>query len=92
MLYRPEAFDRLTDSAWNETRARERIREIVANTDAELRGPKLFWRAQPWDRWQSTSPQKNLYVGTGGVLWALDQLRRRGQHRRAGAFIKRAQR
>jgi Lanthionine synthetase C-like protein len=78
MLYRPEAFDRLTDTAWNEARARERIREIVANTDAELRGPKLFWRAHPWDRWQSTSPQKNLYVGTAGVLWALDQLRRRG--------------
>ena len=78
MLYRPEAFDRLTDTAWNEARARERIREIVATTDAELRGPKLFWRAHPWDRWQSTSPQKNLYVGTAGVLWVLDQLRGRG--------------
>jgi Lanthionine synthetase C-like protein len=78
MLYRPEAFDRLTDTAWNEAGSRERIREIVATTDAELRGPKLFWRAHPWDRWQSTSPQKNLYVGTAGVLWALDQLRRRG--------------
>ena len=29
MLYRPEAFDRLTDTAWNEAGARERIREIV---------------------------------------------------------------
>ena len=78
MLYRPEAFDRLTDTAWNEAGARERIREIVEDTDTEWRGPKLFWRAHAWDRWQSTSPQKNLYVGIAGVLWALDQLRRRG--------------
>jgi hypothetical protein len=78
MLYRPEAFDRLADTAWNAARARERIREIVDNTDAEWRGPKLFWRAHAWDRWQSTSPQKNLYVGVAGVLWGLDQLRRRG--------------
>lgn len=78
MLYRPEAFDALTDTQWDESRVRERIRTIVADTDAGMRGPKLMWRAHEWDGWQSTSPQKNLYVGGAGILWGLDQLRRRG--------------
>jgi hypothetical protein len=77
-LFRPEAFDRLTDARWDEARVRDRIREIAADTDAAWRGPKLFWKADAWDRWQSTSPLKNLYVGGAGVLWGLDQLARRG--------------
>ena len=77
-LYRPEAFERLTDTAWDEARVRDAIREIVADTDGAFRGPKLMWRAHDWDRWNATSPMKNLYVGTAGVLWGLDQLRRRG--------------
>ena len=78
MLYRPEAFDALTETQWDESRARDRIRAIVADADAGMRGPKLMWRAHGWDAWKSTSPQKNLYVGGAGVLWGLDQLRRRG--------------
>jgi lanthionine synthetase-like protein len=77
-LYRPEAFDRLTDTPWDEARVRDRVREIVADADAAWRGPKLFWKADPWDGWQATSPLKNLYVGTAGMLWGLDQLQRRG--------------
>ena len=77
-LYRPEAFDRLTDTPWEEARALDRIRDIVADADAAWRGPKLFWKADPWDGWQATSPLKNLYVGSAGVLWGLDRLRRRG--------------
>jgi hypothetical protein len=76
-LYRPEAFERLTDTRWDEARVRDRIREIVAETDAAWRGPKLFWKADPWDSWRATSPLKSLYVGGAGVLWGLDQLARR---------------
>jgi lantibiotic modifying enzyme len=78
MLYRPEAFEPLTDERWDEGRIRDGIAEIVADTDEALRGPKLLWRADAWDNWQATSPMKNLYVGAAGVLWGLDQLRRRG--------------
>jgi len=74
-LYRPEAFERLTDTGWDEARARAGIREVVADTDRAFRGPKLFWKAHEWDGWHGTSPMKNLYVGTAGVLWALDRLR-----------------
>jgi len=78
MLYRPEAFEPLTDERWDEGRVRTAIREIVADTDAAMRAPRLMWRADDWDRWQATSPMKNLYVGGAGVLWSLDELRRRG--------------
>ena len=78
MLYRPEAFEPLTDERWDADRVSEGIREIVDDTEAALRGPRLMWRADDWDRWQATSPMKNLYVGGAGVLWSLDELRRRG--------------
>ncbi len=78
MLFRPGAFEPLTDERWNADRVRQAICEIVADTDSALRGQKLFWLADDWDRWQATSPMKNLFVGTAGVLWALDELRRPG--------------
>jgi Lanthionine synthetase C-like protein len=77
-LYRSEAFERLTNTPWDKERARDGIRKIVADTDGGWRGPKLFWKAHEWDGWQATSPLKNLYVGSAGVLWGLDQLQRRG--------------
>ena len=78
MLYKPDAFEPLTETAWDEDRVRAAIRSIVDDTDAAYRGPRLMWRAHEWDGWHSTSPQKNLYVGAAGVVWALDDLRRRG--------------
>src|SRR5262249_59113968 len=39
--------------------------------DDSMRGPKLMWPVHEWDGWHGTSPMKNLYVGTAGVLWAL---------------------
>ena len=78
MLFRPDAFEPLTKESWDAARVGDAIRTIVADTDASWRGPKLFWKADSWDKWQATSPMKNLYVGTAGVLWALDELRRRG--------------
>ena len=78
MLYRPEAFEALTDEPWSEQGVRKAIAGIVADAVDGLRGPKLMWRAHEWDGWHGTSPMKNLYVGAAGVLWALDELRRRG--------------
>ncbi len=78
MLYRSEDFEPLTDEPWDEARIRAGVREIVADTNAALRGPKLLWRADGWDRWRATSPLKDLFVGAAGVLWALADLRERG--------------
>jgi hypothetical protein len=77
VLYRPEDFEPLTDRPWVAERIRAGIREIVADTDASNRGPKLLWRADEWDRWRATSPLKTLYCGAAGVVWVLDELRRR---------------
>jgi hypothetical protein len=78
VLYTPELFERLTGAAWDAQHAARRVREIVADTDDALRGPKLMWKANDWDGWHGTSPMKNLYVGAAGVLWSLDRLRRLG--------------
>jgi hypothetical protein len=78
MLYRPEAFEPLTETQWDEGRVLNAVQSIVDETDGAMRGPKLMWRAHEWDGWSATSPMKNLYVGSAGVLWGLDQLRRRG--------------
>jgi len=83
VLYRPEDFERVTDEAWDEARIRSAIHEIVGDTDAALRGPKLLWRADDWDRWRATSPLKDLFVGAAGVLWALADLRER-EHAETG--------
>lgn len=77
-LYRPEAFEPLVETEWDEQRARAGIRKIAADTESAFRGPRRFWQADEWDRWHATSPMKNLYVGSAGVLWALHRLRRLG--------------
>ena len=77
MLYRPEAHEPLTDEAWQEGRARDAIRAIVADADAAFDAERL-WPAHEWDGWNTPQPLKSLYVGAAGVLWALDALRRRG--------------
>jgi hypothetical protein len=78
VLYRPGDFEPLVDEPWDSARIGDGIRAIVADTDAALRGPKLLWRADDWDRWRATSPLKDLFVGAAGVLWALADLRECG--------------
>jgi lanthionine synthetase-like protein len=78
VLYTPDLFEPLTGEQWDAERAALRIREIVADAERALRGPKLMWKADAWDGWHGTSPMKNLYVGAAGVLWGLDRLQSRG--------------
>jgi lanthionine synthetase-like protein len=77
VLYRPESFEPLTDERWDEARVRSAIATIVADTDAAF-DPETLWPADEWDLWESRPPLKDLYCGAGGVVWALDVLRRRG--------------
>jgi Lanthionine synthetase C-like protein len=78
VLYRPEAFEPLTDEPWEEERVRAGIAAIVADADEHF-DPDGLWPANEWDAWQAIPPLKDLYVGATGVLWALDALGRRGQ-------------
>jgi hypothetical protein len=76
MLFRPEAYEPLTDTAWDEARARAAIAGIVADTDSAY-APQGLWPADEWDAWMAALPLKNLYVGAAGVVWALEELHRR---------------
>jgi Lanthionine synthetase C-like protein len=77
VLYRPDAFEPLTDEPWDENRVRAGIRRL-ADDAGDAYDPDRLWPAHEWDVWQTPLPLKSLYVGAGGVVWALDALRRRG--------------
>lgn len=77
MLFRPEAFEALTDAPWDEGRVRDAIGAIVAEAD-NVFDPEQLWPADEWDAWTSPLPLKNLYVGAAGVIWAMDRLCQRG--------------
>jgi Lanthionine synthetase C-like protein len=77
VLYRPEAFEPLTDEPWDEGRVRAAIQRI-ADEAQQAYDPEGLWPAHEWDVWQTPLPLKSLYAGAGGVVWALDALRRRG--------------
>jgi hypothetical protein len=67
----------LTDEPWVESRVRDGIAAIVADADAAF-DPEGLWPGHEWDGYDAPLPLKNLYVGATGVIWALDDLRRRG--------------
>lgn len=77
MLFRPEAFEPLTDEGWSEARVRDGIARIAADVDDAF-DPERMWPADEWDVWGLEAPLTGLYVGAAGVVWALDVLRRRG--------------
>lgn len=77
MLYDSAAFEPLTDLPWDEAQARNGIAAIVADADAAFDSDAL-WPAHEWDGWNAPLPMKNLYLGAAGVIWAFDDLRRRG--------------
>jgi lantibiotic modifying enzyme len=77
-LYKPEAFEPLTDTPWNEARVADAIQAIVEAAESAF-DPKELWPAVEWESWQTPLPLKNLYVGAAGVVWALHSLRSRGR-------------
>jgi hypothetical protein len=77
VLYEPSAFEPLTDELWDEARVRDGIAAIAADAEAAF-DPDGLWPAHEWDGYSAALPLKNLYVGAAGVIWALDELQRRG--------------
>jgi len=77
MLYEPTRFDTLIDEPWAPARVEDAIAAIVADADAAF-DPTSLWPAHDWDAWEKPLPLSGLYVGAAGVIWALDELRRRG--------------
>jgi lantibiotic modifying enzyme len=77
VLFHPELHEPLTETPWDEAWARDAIRGIVRDADANF-DPDGLWPAEEWDSWEATPPLKNVYVGAAGVLLGLDLLRRGG--------------
>ena len=77
MLFRRELHEPLTDKAWDDEWARNAIRGVIEDADANF-DPDGLWPVEEWDGWEAPHPLKDLYVGASGVIWALDALRRRG--------------
>jgi hypothetical protein len=77
VLYEPAHFEPLTNELWDPARVEDAIATIVADADAAFDRHAL-WPAHEWDGWEEPLPLKTLYVGAAGVIWALDELRRRG--------------
>ena len=77
MLYEPTRFDALIDEPWVPSRVEDAIAAIVADADTAFDATAL-WPAHEWDAWGKPLPLSGLYVGAAGVIWALDELRKRG--------------
>ena len=77
MLYEPTRFDALIDEPWVPARVQDAIAAIVADADTAFDATAL-WPAQEWDTRGKPLPLSGLYVGAAGVIWALDELRKRG--------------
>jgi Lanthionine synthetase C-like protein len=77
VLYDPGAFEPLTEEPWGEARARDGVAAIVADADSAF-DPDALWPAHAWDGYKAPLPLKNLYLGAAGVVFALDDLQRRG--------------
>jgi Lanthionine synthetase C-like protein len=77
MLYEPTKFDALIDEPWVPARVEDAIAVIVADADAAF-DATAFWPAHEWDAQEKPLPLSGLYVGAAGVIWALDELRKRG--------------
>ena len=77
MLYEPTEFDALSDESWVRSRVEDAIAAIVADADDAF-DPRALWPAHEWDAQEKPLPLSGLYVGAAGVIWALDELRKRG--------------
>jgi lantibiotic modifying enzyme len=77
MLYEPARFDALIDEPWVPARVEDAIAAIVADADAAF-DPTALWPPHEWDAREKPPPLSGLYVGAAGVIWALDELQRRG--------------
>jgi hypothetical protein len=75
-LFDAPSHEPLTDTPWNESRARRAIHEIVADAEAAF-NPDSLWPNHPLDDFEEKSPpQRSLYLGAAGMLWALHELAR----------------
>ena len=77
-LFDPARHEPITVTAWDEVAARAAVTRIAAAAEHEIE-PAGCWRTHPRDDPESPGERRvDLYVGGGGVVWALRHLAARG--------------
>jgi hypothetical protein len=77
VLFDPASHEPLVDTPWSESRARAAIAAIVADAESAFDEQSL-WPAHALDDEVASAEALTLYIGASGVIWALDELERRG--------------
>jgi hypothetical protein len=78
MLYDPARHDALTDTAWDEARARATIEAIAADVDASF-DERALWPMHALDGGRPGADGETcLYHGAAGVIWAQVYLAEQG--------------
>jgi len=77
VLFDPASHEALVDTPWSESRAQAAIAAIVADAESAFDEQSL-WPAHPLDDEVTSVEALTLYIGASGVVWALDELERRG--------------
>ncbi len=74
------AFDQarhepLAGAPWSDSVARSDFAELIADLCASCRGDRLLWPNHPADlEGDPDEPMRTLYLGAGGIVWALARL------------------
>jgi Lanthionine synthetase C-like protein len=84
-LWRPAEHEPLAPGEWDETRAEEAIRTIVADAEAAFDGGRWPWHPRDGDDDGPTC----VYLGAAGVIWALHELGSRGWEGAAVGLVDR---
>jgi lantibiotic modifying enzyme len=78
MLFDPSKHEKLTSTKWNPDRAREKIFEILKDTDEAFR-PLEFWPTHPADDEAMPGiPMTSLFNGASSTMWSLLYLQEKG--------------
>lgn len=74
-MYSPEAHEPLASQPWSRDQALAAIQAIAADCEASFASP--YWPVHPDDD-EGDGPFATVYLGSAGLIWALDVLCRRG--------------
>jgi hypothetical protein len=82
-LWRPSEHEPLAGGEWDDRRAEEAIRAIVADAEAAFDGTRWPWHPRDGDEWGIA----DVYIGGAGIIWALDELGSTGWRDAAVSFV-----
>jgi hypothetical protein len=77
VLFDPASHEPLLETPWSESRAQAAIGAIAADAESTF-DEQALWPAHALDDEVTSAEALALYLGASGVIWALDELERRG--------------